>query len=659
MKNLNRAKSGVVAGANDLATTHPDIVQEWDYGNNTDIEPYELSYGSNYVAHWRCTKGHSYELSVRDRVGLRRGCPVCSGTMIVPGINDFATKYPELAKEWHPTLNGTVKPSEIAPKSNKKFFWICEKGHTYDAGAYNRTMGQGCPFCANRRLLVGFNDLKTRCPEAAEDWDYEMNEGGPEDYKYCSNKSAHWKCARCGNKWESRILDRAKAQYGCKNCAKIARGQAKSESHALRSGGIQNPLLLEEWDYEQNEKSPSEYSPQSNKYAYWICSKCGYHYRSKISNRANGRNCACCSNKVVVSGINDLATTHPQLAKEWHPSKNMPLTPDQVTYGKGKKVWWVCPNGHEYPATILHRASGGTNCPICNSGRQTSFAEQAVYYYVKKVFPDAISRYTDIFDKGMELDIYIPSIRLGIEYDGMAWHKADKRSRETKKYRICKENGIRLLRLMEKPPQNGILVTADESIAIKDGPMHEKKYLAQAIHFLLDRIDPESNPLTRKKPIFHSRVDINLDRDEADIRKYMTTIKDGSFGELYPELARDWHPDKNGDVTPYKVKPHSDIKVWWICPHCSNEYFATIGHRTSGTGCPHCGKMKSIRSRSKRVEMIDRETKKILRTFESASEASRQMRISAGNINAVLHRKRAHAGGYFWQYEENDEDSID
>lgn len=582
MKNLNRAKSGVVAGANDLATTHPDIVQEWDYGNNTDIEPYELSYGSNYVAHWRCTKGHSYELSVRDRVGLRRGCPVCSGTMIVPGINDFATKYPELAKEWHPTLNGTVKPSEIAPKSNKKFFWICEKGHTYDAGAYNRTMGQGCPFCANRRLLVGFNDLKTRCPEAAEDW-----------------------------------------------------------------------------DYEQNEKSPSEYSPQSNKYAYWICSKCGYHYRSKISNRANGRNCACCSNKVVVSGINDLATTHPQLAKEWHPSKNMPLTPDQVTYGKGKKVWWVCPNGHEYPATILHRASGGTNCPICNSGRQTSFAEQAVYYYVKKVFPDAISRYTDIFDKGMELDIYIPSIRLGIEYDGMAWHKADKRSRETKKYRICKENGIRLLRLMEKPPQNGILVTADESIAIKDGPMHEKKYLAQAIHFLLDRIDPESNPLTRKKPIFHSRVDINLDRDEADIRKYMTTIKDGSFGELYPELARDWHPDKNGDVTPYKVKPHSDIKVWWICPHCSNEYFATIGHRTSGTGCPHCGKMKSIRSRSKRVEMIDRETKKILRTFESASEASRQMRISAGNINAVLHRKRAHAGGYFWQYEENDEDSID
>ena len=250
-------------------------------------------------------------------------------------------------------------------------------------------------------------------------------------------------------------------------------------------------------------------------------------------------------------------------------------------------------------------------------------------------------------------------MKLGIEYDGMAWHKADKLSREKKKYSICKENGVRLLRLMEKPPENGILTTADESLTIGDGPMHEKKHLAKVIYFLLDRIDPESNPLTRKKTIFHSRVDINLDRDEAEIRKYMTTIKEGSFGDIYPELARDWHPDRNGDITPYKVKPHSDIKVWWVCPQCGNEYFATVGHRTSGSGCPECGRMKSIKSRSKRVNMVDCKTQKVLTTFDSAAEASRQMKISDGNINSVLHGKRPHAGGYFWQYEETDGDSID
>ena len=172
------------------------LMDAWDWSKNNRLHlfPDNLLCGSHKKAWWRCANGHSYELPIRDRVRLRNGCPVCAGTMIVSGVNDFATRYPELAKEWHPTLNGTVNPSEIAPKSNKKFYWICEKGHAYDASVDKRTIGQGCPFCANRRLLVGFNDLKTKCPEAAEDWDYELNKGAPEDYKYCSNRSAHWTC---------------------------------------------------------------------------------------------------------------------------------------------------------------------------------------------------------------------------------------------------------------------------------------------------------------------------------------------------------------------------------------------------------------------------------------------------------------------------------
>lgn len=657
MRNINRAKSGVIAGVNDFCTTRPEIAREWDYENNNELQPFEISHGSNYFARWKCPKGHSYALSVRDRVGLRQGCPVCSGRMIVPGVNDFATRYPELAKEWHPTMNGDVKPSEIAPTSNKKYFWVCDKGHVYDAAADKRAIGQNCPYCANRRLLAGFNDIKTRCPEAAADWDYELNNGGPEDYKYCSNLSAHWICSKCGERWESRIIDRTKAKFGCKLCSSKARAEAKSKTHAQRTGGIQSPLLLAEWDYEKNEGLPSEYSPQSDKYAYWVCSKCGYHYRSKINNRTNGRCCPCCANKKVVPGINDLATTHPQLASEWHPTKNGSLSPTQVTYGKGKKVWWLCPEGHEYQATILHRASGGTNCPICNSGRQTSFAEQAVYFYVKKVFPDAISRYTGIFKKGMELDIYIPSIKLGIEYDGMAWHREDKLRREEKKYRICKENGIRLLRLVEKPIQ-GPLTTADEALSIADGPMYEKKYLARTIRFLLDRIDPESNFWMRKRVTFHSKVDIDLNRDELEIRKYMNVIKD-SFGKQFPELVKEWHPDKNGNVTPYKIKPHSDFKAWWKCPQCGNEYLASVGSRSYGTGCPKCGIIKSARRRGKPIQMISRETGEVLRVFNTAAEASRQMHISDGNINAVLHGKRPHAGGYFWQYDDEGDHSAD
>ena len=209
-----------------------------------------------------------------------------------------------------------------------------------------------------------------------------------------------------------------------------------------------------------------------------------------------------------------------------------------------------------------------------------------------------ISGLGDMYD--YELDIYIPSIKLGIEYDGMAWHKADKLPREKKKYRICQENGIRLLRLMEKPPENGILLTADESLTIIDGPMYEKKHLTKVIRNLLDKIDPETNPWTRREPVFHSRVDINLDRDEAEIRKYMTSLGKESFADKYPQLAKEWHPTKNGSLTPDKVKPRSNISVWWTCPTCGHDYYTTVGHRVEGTGCPRCGVKKVLGANRKK-----------------------------------------------------------
>ena len=83
----------------------------------------------------------------------------------------------------------------------------------------------------------------------------------------------------------------------------------------------------------------------------------------------------------TIAGLSEIA----ELSKEWDYERNGELLPQHVSYGMGKKVGWICPRGHKYEATILHRSSG-TNCPICNSGRQTSFAEQAIFYYIKNFF---------------------------------------------------------------------------------------------------------------------------------------------------------------------------------------------------------------------------------------------------------------------------------
>ena len=125
---------------------------------------------------------------------------------------------------------------------------------------------------------------------------------------------------------------------------------------------------------------------------------------------------------------------------EWHPTKNKQLAPEKVTHGSGKKVWWLCSNNHEYNATILHRAHG-TGCPKCNAGRQTSFAEQATYFYIKQLYPDALNRYSAEFLGRMELDIYIPSIKLAIEYDGEAWHKKTQKKEKKENTNSVKKMG--------------------------------------------------------------------------------------------------------------------------------------------------------------------------------------------------------------------------
>ena len=574
---------------------------------------------------------------------------------VIKGVNDFATNLPDAAFEWHPTLNGSITPDKIALRSNKEFYWLCNKGHTYKLSPDKRFRGQGCYYCSNRRLLVGFNDLKTVASEDAEEWDYEKNPDSPEDYTYVSYHKAYWICKECGHKWQTTIRSKVQSEWnGCKKCAAKRRGISKTVTAAEKSGGITDPLLLKEWDYVNNNKLPSDYSPSSNARVHWICSTCGYPYESKIENRAVlHRGCPACSNKIVWPGHNDLVTTHPDIAAEWDYEKNGDLTPQMITHGSGKQIWWKCPVGHSYRADPLHRTNKDkpTGCSVCFSGRQTSFAEQAVFYYVKMQYPDAESRSRRLFSNSMELDIYIPSIRIGIEYDGEAWHGKNNRKaeRENRKYQICKENDVKLIRLREKKFGNE-LECADYVIQVDD--MYLPQNLQKVIIGLLASLDPKSNMATRTNSKFFSDFDVDIKRDEKEIRKYMTKIN-GSLEERYPEIAEEWHPSLNGTVNPDMVKPKSDIKYFWICPLCGNEYEASPGHRIEGTGCPDCGRKRSIAKRRKSVLMIDPDTGDIIRQFDSIRTAHQKTGISESNISSVCRGNRRKAGGYSWRYEKS------
>ena len=498
--------------------------------------------------------------------------------------NKMLKDYPDVLKQWDYELNIDVLIPEFLPAhSNKQYYWKCDEGHpSYLCSLDKKTMrNYGCPVCSNHKVIKGINDFKSSNPQLMLDWDYELNKDiDPESLSPKSITVVNWKCHICGKKWQGRIRDATRKTINCPACSLVDRGHKKHLSSLKQNGGITREDLLIDWDYVKNERKPSEYSPQGNEYAFWKCHICGYEWKAKISNRAHGRGCPCCGNRVLIKDRNDFETRYPELAKEWHPTKNGSLRPSDVMPGSARKVWWLCPAGHEYESSLNKRTSGqGTNCPICNSGRQTSFREQALFYYIKKLYPNTISRYKpDNFGK-FELDIFIPELNRAIEYDGVAWHKENKYERERRKYELCKKLGIKLIRVKEKMPEDLGLQLADYIISSDD--FESEDGFTKVIHTVLGKIS------MGQRLYWINPIDVNLSRDRFEIMKYATQIKH-SFADEYPELANEWHPTKNGTLKPTMFKPKSGFKAWWLCPKCGNEYEQQLGHRAEGTGCPKC-----------------------------------------------------------------------
>ena len=101
----------------------------------------------------------------------------------------LAEKCPELVSEWHPTKNGDLKPTDISYGSDRKVWWQCEKGHSWQARISNRIHGNNCPVCIGKKVLVGYNDLAIVMPSLASEWHPTKNGAlTPRDVTVGSNK---------------------------------------------------------------------------------------------------------------------------------------------------------------------------------------------------------------------------------------------------------------------------------------------------------------------------------------------------------------------------------------------------------------------------------------------------------------------------------------
>ena len=208
-----------IPGINDLSTLYPDIARQWDRGKNKGDIPSDMSPSSHKKVWWICNKGHSYSTRVDNRVNLNRGCPYCSGRKPVSGKGDLLSVNPRLAQQWDCESNGDLSPQSISPYSNKKVWWICEKGHKWQATVGSRNQGSMCPYCSGRKPVAGENDLATVNPTIASQWDYLSNAPlSPCDVTQGSDISAWWVCDK-GHRYKSVVGKRTGRGDGCPLCS--------------------------------------------------------------------------------------------------------------------------------------------------------------------------------------------------------------------------------------------------------------------------------------------------------------------------------------------------------------------------------------------------------------------------------------------------------
>ena len=359
-----------------LISEDKELIKEWNFEKNKDIDINQITSGSSKKVWWKCKYGHEWEASVVNRV-RGRNCPYCSNHKLLKDYNDLMFRFPEIAEEWDYEKNDNLKPDQVLYGSNIKVWWKCKNcGNSWEALIPNRVYhNRGCPYCSHQKILKGYNDLATTNPELASEWLVEKNKLKAEEVMKGTHKKFWWKCKK-GHYYESLIYDRINGK-GCPICAnkKVVRG--------INDLTTTRPDLLEEWDYEKNNKLgiyPTEVHKGSSKKVWWKCKECGNEWCSLIDSKSRGFSCPECGKKKqgqtltkkIIEKKGSVLSNYPELVNEWDYEKNYPLKPSDVPPGSNKKVWWKCKNGHEWEAQINQRCNLGTKCAKCLGMSQKS-----------------------------------------------------------------------------------------------------------------------------------------------------------------------------------------------------------------------------------------------------------------------------------------------
>jgi hypothetical protein len=352
-------------------------------------------------------------------------------------------------------------------------------------------------------------------PEVAKQWHPTKNKNlTVYDFISGSIKKVWWKCNKGDDhEWEANIRERCRSKR--KSCP-ICSGKKLVPSNRL---AILNPEVAKQWHPTKNgDLTPFDFTTSYNKKVWWKCDKGDDHeYEMTITNKTKQKQgCPICSGRKVALS-NCLATINPDVAKEWHPTKNGELTPFDFTSSSDKKVWWQCPEGdeHEWEASLNSRARG-RGCPVC-AGRKVVLSN-----CLATINPDVAKE----------------------------WH----------------------------PTKNGELT-----------PFDFVTYSSKKVWWKCDKGDDHEYEMTISSKTFQNQG--------CPICYGQRVVLSNCLATINPDVAKEWHPTKNGELTPFDFTPSSNKKVWWQCPEGDDhEWKTSLDKRTRGRGCPVCDGKKVVLS---------------------------------------------------------------
>ena len=197
----------------DWISDYPELVAQWHPVKNGDLRPEDLSYGSGRKVWWQCPSGpdHEWQASPNNRTSGKSGCPFCAGR--APSVtNNLAYLHPELARQWHPTRNGDLRPEDVVAGSSRPAWWQCpvSPDHEWQAAPHDRVAGKGvCPFCIGMRVAPRAS-LAAAAPELAGEWHPTKNGRlTPWDVTPTATRAVWWQCSRNrAHEWRASVLHR-------------------------------------------------------------------------------------------------------------------------------------------------------------------------------------------------------------------------------------------------------------------------------------------------------------------------------------------------------------------------------------------------------------------------------------------------------------------